>query len=122
MNVAFDLDNTIDAAPKQIQSLMSALMAAGHNIVVLTGTDSPIVTQDEWQAKADYLNSLGCGQCWNQLVVQSHAGPNDPGPVLKASWCRDNDVDVLIDNSKDNARAATAFGVPLVLVPWASRS
>ena len=121
MNIAFDLDNTIDATPKQMQSLMSALMAAGHHIVVLTGTDDPVVDPIDWQAKADYLNSIGCGQCWNELVVQSHAEPLD-GPTVKAQYCRQHDVDVLIDNSKDNARAATAAGVPLVLVPWASRS
>jgi len=119
MQVAFDLDNTIDAAPKQMQSMMSAFKAAGYKVVVLTGTENE-VTETVWQAKANYLNELGCGACWTQLVVLAH-GKNGPSEV-KAEWCKDNDVDVLIDNSKDNARAAIAAGVPLVLVPWATRS
>ena len=120
MRVAFDIDNTIDATPKQMQSMMSALKSAGHDVVILTGSDEFPLTQSTWDDKAHYLNTLGCGTCWDSMVVLSHA--NGDTEDSKAKWCADNSVDVLIDNSKENAKAATAAGVPLVLVPWASRS
>ena len=120
MKVAVDLDNTIDATPKEMQSLMTALMAAGHVVVVLTGTAEDVVTQEVWNDKNQYLNTLGCSTCWNQLTVI--ASPDGSGSDAKAKWCDEHGVDILIDNSKENARAATAAGVPLVLVPWASRS
>jgi hypothetical protein len=120
MQVAFDLDNTIDAAPKQMQSLMAALKATGHEVSVVTGSNSMPVTQEDWQEKCNYLNMLGCGACWDKLIVLSHA--NGDIPSIKAKWCDDNGVDMLIDNSKENARAATAIGIPMVLVPWATRS
>jgi hypothetical protein len=120
MKIALDLDNTIDAAPKQMQSLMSALKSTGHDVTVLTGSSSEPMTEQDWQDKANYLNGLGCGACWDSLVVLSHA--NGDTADLKAKWCKDNSVDILIDNSKDNAKAATAAGIPLVLVPWATRS
>ena len=120
MKVAVDLDNTIDSTPKEMQSLMTALMAAGHSVVVLTGTAEDVVTQEVWDNKHQYLNTLGCGTCWNQLTII--ASPDGSGSDAKAKWCDKNGVDILIDNSNENARAATAAGVPLVLVPWASRS
>ena len=120
MKVAVDLDNTIDSTPKQMQSLMSALMAAGHYVVVLTGTADDSPSQETWQAKADYLNTLGCSNCWTSLVVI--ASPDADGADAKAQWCDVHGVDILIDNSKENARAAMGAGVPLVLVPWGSRS
>ena len=120
MRIAIDLDNTIDATPKQFQSMMSALIAGGNKVTVLTGTDGDVATQEIWDAKAQYLNSLGCGSCWTDMTVIPHMNGN--GPELKAQWCKDNGVDILIDNSKDNAKASIAVGVPLVLVPWATRS
>ena len=120
MKVAVDLDNTIDATPKQFQSLMTALRAAGHLVIVLTGTAEDVASQTVWDEKANYLATLGCGTCWDQMTIV--ASPDGDGADAKAKWCDDNGVDILIDNSKDNARAATEAGVSLVLVPWATRS
>ena len=119
MKVAVDLDNTIDAEPPRLQSLLSALRAAGHVVVVVTGTAQDVASQNEWNAKADYLSKLGCGACYDTLVVI--ASPDGSSADLKAKWCDENGVDILIDNSKENAKAAVAVGIPLVLVPWASR-
>jgi len=120
MKVAVDLDNTIDANPKEMQSLMAALMAAGHSVVVLTGTAEDTATKDIWDKKSQYLDELGCSNCWNSMTIV--ASPDGSGSKGKAKWCDDNGVDILIDNSKENAREATSAGVPLVLVPWANRS
>ena len=118
--VAFDIDGTVAAAPHQMQELASSLMAAGHEVIILTGTGNDAVTQDIVDAKSNYLNSLGMGQSYNTLTVIANnvAGGLDQA---KAQWCKDNGVDVLIDNSQKNAQAAVNAGIELVLVPWASR-
>jgi len=120
MKFAFDLDNTIDATPHEMQTLMSTIKASGHWVEVVTGTGGDEATQAEWQNKVNYLNTLGCGACWNSLTIIAH--PNGSSDQLKAKWLVEHGFDVLVDNDKDNAKAATAAGVPLVLVPWASRS
>jgi len=120
MKFAFDLDNTIDATPHEMQTLMSVIKASGHWVEVITGTGDTEPRQEDWQNKVNYLNNIGCGQCWNSLTIISH--PNGGTAEIKAKWLVDNGFDVLVDNSKDNAKAATAAGVALTLVPWASRS
>jgi hypothetical protein len=119
-HVALDIDGTIAAAPQQMQELASSLQAAGHRVSVLTGCASDPLTQQDWDDKANYLNSLGCGSCYDDLTVISH-GVKGGLAQAKAQWCASTGVDVLMDNSKDNAKAAAAAGVPLVLVPWATR-
>jgi hypothetical protein len=119
MRIAVDLDGTIDANPEEMRSIMGSLMASGHYVVVLTGVGSDAPTQEEWQEKRNYLRSLGCGSVWNELVIVSH---NDKDlSDKKAQWCTENKISVMIENNKDNAKAAVDAGVPLVLVPWASR-
>ena len=120
MKIAADIDGTIDANPDEMRSVLSALMQAGHYVVILTGTSEPPATKDDWDNKAAYLRSVGCGACYDELVVVAHK-KGELGDV-KAQWCVDNGVDVLIDNDKGNAKAATKLGIPLVLVPWASRT
>jgi HK97 family phage prohead protease len=121
VKIAIDIDGTIDAAPRPLQSVMSALKANGHTVVVLTGTQNGDPTPEDFEQKANYLNSLGCGSaCYDQLEILNGTKHQDLAE-LKGKWCKDNGVDILIDNDKDNAKAASADGVPLVLVPWASR-
>ena len=43
-------------------------------------------------------------------------------PTQKALVCQEMHIDVVIDNDKQNAQAIIAAGVPLVLVPWATRT
>lgn len=119
-HIAVDIDGTVDAAPSEMQGIMSALKAAGHRVSILTGTANPTATQQDFNEKSNYLNSMGCGQCWDSMTVVAHGG-NVNLADAKANWLSSNGVDVLIDNDKDNAKAATKAGVPLVLVPWASR-
>lgn len=114
MLVALDLDGTIDADPAVFGSLMQALHAAGHRVVILTGGSAKKVGKDEVQAKCGYLNELGVGHCWDEIVVFG-----DPPHEAKAAWCAKHAVDLLIDNSTKTAKAAA--GVCTVLVPWASK-
>lgn len=114
MLVAVDLDGTIDSEPTTMQALLTALKAAGHTVVVATGTADGEVTPEDTIAKAEYLQSLGCAECYDQIVV--FAEPHDEN---KAEWLKANHADLLIDNNKSNAKAAA--GICPVLVPWQTR-
>ena len=113
MRVGVDIDGTADLDPSVMGSLMMALKTAGHNVVVLTGASDPIPSQADWQAKADYLKQIGLGSAWNKLVVFG-----DPPHKAKAKWCHKHNVDLLLDNSAENADLAAKYSI--VLVPWNS--
>lgn len=112
MLAAFDIDGTIDADPAVFLSLMQALRAAGHKVAVLTGCSSEEVTPDDVVKKQEYLQNLGVGQAYDQLVVFA-----DPPSEEKANWLKQNKADVLFDNSKTNAKASPV----LTLVPWQTK-
>ncbi len=114
MLACFDIDGTIDAEPSLMQGLMSALKAAGHQIVVLTGCGQETPEPEDTIHKAEYLQSLGCAACYDQLVVLG-----EPADERKAEWLKQHGADLLVDNSKKNAKAAA--GICPVLVPWQSR-
>lgn len=116
---AIDIDGTAAAAPQQIQELASALMAAAHRVTIITGIADDIVTQEDFDEKSQYLCALGMAESYNDMVVISN---NVKGGLAKAKamWCKNHGVDILIDNNKENAKAAISY-VPLVLVPWATR-
>src|ERR1017187_7068499 len=114
MLVAFDIDGTIDAEPSVMQSLMTALQSAGHRVVVLSGTSDEKVEPSEVEDKTEYLQSLGCANCYDALVIVTH-----PVDDNKAEWLKTNCADLLVDNDKGNAKAAA--GICPVLVPWANR-
>lgn len=112
MLVAVDIDGTVDAAPTIFLSLMQALRAAGHRVVVVTGSAAPTVCQQDLTDKANYLQQLGLGEAYDELVVIA-----DPVAETKPQWLKDNGADLLIDNRKATAKAAPC----LALVPWATR-
>lgn len=115
MKVAFDLDGVLDADPTDMQSLMSALQAAGHRVVILTGCSAKTPTPADTADKAEYLSALGMAHCYDQLVVFG-----DPPHKAKARWCKKHNVQILVDNSVKNARLASKYCT--VLVPWANRT
>lgn len=112
MLVAFDIDGTVDAAPPIFLTLMQALRAAGQRVVVVTGCSSSKVEPQDIVDKQTYLQNLGLGEAYDQLVVLA-----DPAPENKAEWLKLNEADLLVDNSKANAKLAPC----LTLVPWATR-
>jgi hypothetical protein len=116
----FDIDGTIAAAPQQCQELASCLMSCGHRVSIVTGTGNDVATQQDFDEKANYLNSLGMGQSYDTLVVISNSVKGGL-PNAKAQWCVDNSVDCIVDNSKANCAAAADAGIKLTLCPWASR-
>ena len=86
--------------------------AAGQRVVILTGCGAEKPELQDIADKEDYLQHLGLGAAYDQLVVFG-----DPTADLKAEWLKANHADLLIDNSKTNAKAAPC----LVLVPWQTK-
>jgi uncharacterized HAD superfamily protein len=117
MNFMIDIDGTIAAAPAIYCDLMCALKADGNRVYILSGNGNNGPSGNTWQEKCDYLNKVGVTQCWDSLTVVT-----GDIPAQKALWCQEHKVDVAIDNDKNNSKALIAAGVPLVLVPWATRS
>lgn len=116
MLVASDLDGTIDAAPDVFAPLFAAIRQAGHQLAILTGVKgAATITPADVQAKQQRL--AGYGIAYDQLAVFPDDGQL---PQLKAQWCQQNGVALLIDNDRGNAQAAQARC--LVLVPWATRT
>jgi len=112
MLVAVDVDGCADSAPTIFLSLMQALRAAGHRVVIVTGCSAPTVTQQDVSDKATYLQNLGLGDAYDELVVIA-----DPVVEAKVEWLKQNNADLLIDNRKQTAKAAPC----LTLVPWQTR-
>jgi len=114
MHVAFDIDGTLDTNKVDMASLLSALHSAGHRISIVTGSSSPIPGKQDVADKMDYLRSLGMDDYWDTLVVIG-----DPPHAAKAEWCKKNNVDMLFDNSVQNAKLASKY--TLVMLPWNSK-
>ncbi len=118
-HVVTDLDGTISSSPYQMGELLMALKSSGHRVTVLTGTSSFPVTQQDFDEKVGFLTSLGCSSCWDDMTILG--GPLDGLAKAKSKWLSDHHVGIFLDNNLDNAKAASKV-VPLVLVPWASRT
>ena len=115
MLAAFDLDGCIDAFPREMQTIMSSLKSNGHRVVVVTGTADDSASQEVFDEKTAYLLKLGCGECYDQLIVVAHPTKNISD--MKADVLESIGADVLFDNRKKNAKEAPC----LALVPWQSR-
>lgn len=120
MFVAFDLDGCVDSYPREMQSLMSALQAAGHHVEVVTGIQDKQPTQQALDEKAQYLASIGCGQCYDKLVVVNYPAGGKDVANNKVDYLVGAGCHVLVDNTIPNAKAATAAGL-LALVPWGAK-
>lgn len=102
-----DLDGTISVYPKQFIALMGALRAKGDKVIVLTGHDAPSTTTDIVNAKIAQLKQLGFRE-FDTLAVVCHPG----GDVadLKVKYMRHVGATALIDNKKQNIKAAEKVG------------
>lgn len=115
MNIAIDVDGTIDAFPRVFQSLISALASAGHRVYVITGVEGTSVTQADVDTKTAYLASMGITMQYAVIVCPKPHAPN------KVDIIQENDIDLFIDNNKDNIKAAVADGCASLLL-WNGKS
>lgn len=113
--MAFDINGTLDSDPPVFLSLMEALRAAGHQVVILTGCSEKHVHPKDVQEKKEYLRSLGMGSAYDKIVVFG-----DPPHKAKARYCKKHGVDILVDNSVANSQLADKYCT--VLLPWASKT
>ena len=115
-----DLDGTLDSFTAFFIPLLAAIKQADPTgaqvwVTVLTGVDhDPPVRPEEFDEKRQYLNELGYGQLYDELVLV--ARPHDEN---KAMWVTDNDARALIDNSKANVKAMPASCLGLLC--WQTR-
>jgi hypothetical protein len=117
--VAFDVKGTLDAWPKQLGEVMTALKASGDVIYILTGISADAVAEDDETACRAYLASVGITPAmFDQLVIVPK-----PHPSNKAAVCVEHHIDVLFDNKKSTAELVTEAtgGTTLCVVPWATR-
>ena len=120
LTAMYDIDGTLSAQPHIFCQIMCALKAAGWHNAVVSGDNPDSPSGGTFQDKCNYLQSVGITECWDELVVIPSPTPEIRAQI-KAQWCKDNAVSVMFDNDKGNADAAVVIGVPLVLVPWATR-
>lgn len=108
MIFAFDVDGTLGAHPVVLGALMRALVAAGHEAVVLTGTGTV-------EGRTRQLADLGLADAYSRLVVM-------PGPsaaevaVQKGEWCRENVVALMVEDQIAYARECAAGGALALLI------
>ncbi len=122
MLVATDLNGTLDAAPGQLGPLLRALRAAGHSVVVLSGVghDTPDDPKEAFDVKVQQMIGLDVSDCWDSMVVFSIKDGPDLA-AAKATMAKTLGAALFIDNNADNAKAAVAIGIPMALVPQATR-
>ena len=118
MLIACDVDGTADAYPREMQSILQAFRAAGHTVYIVTGVTADAPGEQDAAEKAQYLASLGLGQCYDRLVVI--AAPDGVVADRKARYLASIGADLVLDNNVHNARAAAGQGI-LALVPWNSK-
>lgn len=109
MNIALDVDGTVDAFPAVFDSLAAALEAAGHKVYVITGVEADTVTQADVEAKQGYLKSLGFTAYTAIYVCPT------PHDTHKADLVKQLDIALLIDNSKANVKAVAPEAAALLL-------
>lgn len=115
MIVAFDVKGTLDAWPKQLGEIMTALKAAENEIIVLTGVTTPHVAPSDITTAKQYLLKIGITTAMYDRLVVCPA----PHPKSKAAAVKQYGIQVLIDNKEATAKKASKQGA-LCLVPWST--
>lgn len=105
---SFDLDDTISSTPDAMAAIMRGLRAQGHQVHVVSGTHHAPATQEDADEKAELLESLGCGDCYDALAVIS--GPEKRVADGKVNYMRHVGSTVLVDNRKQNIKAVQKAG------------
>lgn len=115
MNVGFDTKGTLDAWPKELGEMMTALKAAENIIYVITGISAPHVSEDDVTVAKAYLSKIGITPAMYDHLVVCPA----PHPTSKAAAVKEYGIDVLIDNKKATAKKVSKLGC-LALIPFST--
>ena len=115
INIAIDVDGSIDAFPILFQHLIAGWTAAADHVYIITGVSSETPTDADHAAKVGYLTAMGIPpEQYYQLVVLGHK-PNEDVAQAKAAYIAANNIKLLIDNSVENAKAAKSECAVLLL-------
>lgn len=110
MIVCVDLDDTITSAPDLMRAIMEGLQSEGHKVIVLSGglTDGP-AQQEDLVVKSKLLRDLGCADCYDLLFVVN--GDHNITPEAKVAYMQSVGASALVDNRKENVKAARNAGI-----------
>ncbi len=110
MNFGFDIDGTISAAPEAFAAIAAALIAAGHEVHVLTGTMEPTIDDAMRQRRVAQLAAFGFPYSRLHIV-------NAPTHVSgKAAYCSEHRIVMMFEDSIPYSDAIAAAGTFVMLV------
>jgi uncharacterized HAD superfamily protein len=110
MNFGFDIDGTITAAPVAFAAIAKALLAAGHEVHVLTGTMDTALNAGHMQRRKEQLATIGFPYTHLTIV---HAPLHVES---KAAYCRDHDIVLMFEDSIPYGDAIAAAGTFVMMV------
>lgn len=116
MKVAIDIDGTLDGHQARIGPLTCALVAAGHDVVLLTGTSMPhphLARMEQLQVQRQQ-QVAPLGACFREIVICVGENSNQVASK-KGAYCLHNGIDLLIDDSKNYCEAVRQLS-PTTLV------
>lgn len=112
MNYCFDIDGTISEAQPAYAAMIAALLAAGHECHILTGTMDPEATEAHYRERVEQLNSMGIHE-WTKLHIVT-----SPGNIQqKADYCRENDICFMFEDSAAYADAIRHVTTCVLMCP-----
>lgn len=115
MNVGFDMKGTLDAWPKQLGEMMTALKEDENVIFIITGITAPHVNEEDVETAREALNKIGITPAMYDHLIVCPA----PHPKSKSAAVKEHKIQVLIDNKLATAKKASKLGC-LCLVPYAT--
>lgn len=94
LRLAFDLDNTLNRYPRILGVIMHEMKNAGHTCIVLTAAPAGETVQHREAMLKEVGISPGSYTAI-ALVLED-------GGISKARFCKDNQIDILIDDLQGN--------------------
>lgn len=108
MKVAIDIDGTLTVWPNELGMLAASLLAAEHEVIILTGFSVSVSNPQSADMAAlidcreKQLQLLGLNKYVEDFCIKVCVGRNSAEVAeLKGAFCRDAGVNWLIDDSPD---------------------
>ena len=87
---------------------MECLQAGGVQVHIVSGWEAEHADQEALEVKRQQLEDLGCGHCYDKLVVV--ADPENDVAHQKVNYMRHVGASTLVDNDRANGKAARKAG------------
>lgn len=112
MKLAIDIHGTITENPKRFSALAKAVTEDGGEVYIIHAVKVEDVKASDYEDAEKMLDEVGFDGPWDVL----YCAPSPHAPS-KASYCVAHGINLLIDNNKDNVKAALAAGIPAIRWP-----